>query len=286
MGKYDPLRVLLQAHDGPQLTLSFAEIAAAVGGLPASANTHRAWWANDPSHVQARAWLDAGFAVESVEPGAGRVQFLAVDTPPGAVAITDDEAESGVTAVLDWTVDRLREVLVADVQRLRRRHPGATPEEIARKAVKRGVRRVGWASFATGFGGAPLIAVNITSVVALQAGVVLCVAEAYGELDSPDIRQDIALIIGGEGAVQALKTVGAEASKDFTKRWVQKNVTRETMKKVNKVVSRKILTKAGEKSMTSFMKLVPLVGAGVGYAVDRAYARALGERAIRYYSGA
>jgi uncharacterized protein (DUF697 family) len=54
---------------------------------------------------------------------------------------------------------------------------------------------------------------------------------------------------------------------------------------VNKVVSRKILTKAGEKSLTSFVKLVPVAGAAVGYTVDRSYARALGESAIRYYGG-
>lgn len=47
------------------------------------------------------------------------------------------------------------------------------------------------------------------------------------------------------------------------------------MKQVNKVVSRKILTKAGEKSLTSFVKLVPVARAAVGYTVDRGYIRVL-----------
>lgn len=286
MPKYDPLRQLLASRGEDRIRLPFTEIAEVVGGLPPSATAHRAWWANDETHVQARAWLDAGLAVETVDVDAQEVEFSRAATTPAVIPLTDDEAERDVNAVVEWTTARLRDVLIADVQRLRRRHPDVPSDELARKAVKRGVRRVGWASFATGFGGAPLIAANVTSVIGLQTGIVLSVAEAYGELDSPDIRQDIALIIGGEGAVQALKTFGAEASKDFSKRWVQRNITRETMKSVNKVVSRKIITKAGEKSLTSFVKLVPLVGAGVGYVVDRAYARALGERAIRYYSGA
>lgn len=73
-----------------------------------------------------------------------------------------------------------------------------------------------------------------------------------------------------------MRHVGVAATNDFSKRWVGRNVTRETMKKVNRVVSRKILTKAGEKSLTSITKLVPVVGAGVGYVFDRSYARDLG----------
>lgn len=197
----------------------------------------------------------------------------------------DDAAERDLNVVLAWTVDRFKEVVLADVARVRRRHPDMVDEDLARLVVRRGVRRVGWASFATGFGGAPLIAANISSVIALQAGIVLAVAEVYGELDSPDIKRDIALIIGGDSVAQAFKQFGVVATNDFSKRWVQRNVTRETMKKVNRIVSRKIITKAGEKSVTSFTKLVPVLGAGVGYVIDRSYARLLGERSIRYYAG-
>jgi hypothetical protein len=197
----------------------------------------------------------------------------------------DSDAERDLNAVLAWTVGRFKEIVLADVARVRRRHPHMADEELARLVVRRGVRRVGWASFATGFGGAPLIAANVSSVIALQSAIVLAVAEVYGELDSPDIKRDIALIIGGDSAAQALKQFGVVATNDFSKRWVQRNVTRETMKKVNRVVSRKVITKAGEKSLTSFTKLVPVLGAGVGYVIDRSYARLLGERSIRYYAG-
>ena len=47
----------------------------------------------------------------------------------------------------------------------------------------RGTRRVGAASFVTGFGGAPTLAVNVTSVLTLQAATVLAVAAAYDELE-------------------------------------------------------------------------------------------------------
>lgn len=187
--------------------------------------------------------------------------------------------------LLNAAIARVRGLVEADVERVRRRRPELSQDELARALVKRGTRRVGAASFATGFGGAPTLVANVTSVVALQAATVLAVAAAYDELDSPDLRQDLVLILAGNGAVTALRGFGVAAANDMGKRWVQANVTRETMKQVNKVVSRKILTKAGEKSLTSFVKLVPVAGAAVGYTVDRSYTRVLGESAIRYYSG-
>lgn len=197
-----------------------------------------------------------------------------------------EDATGRLEDLLTTAIERVRALVEADVARVRRRKPDLTQDELARALVKRGTRRVGAASFATGFGGAPTLALNITSVLTLQASLVLAVAAAYDEFDSPDLRQDLILILAGNSAVTAMRTFGVAAANDMGKKWVQKNVTRETMKQVNKVVSRKILTKAGEQSLTSVMKLVPVAGAAVGYTVDRSYARTLGVSAIRYYSGA
>jgi hypothetical protein len=60
----------------PPVTLIFVDIERVIGRpLPASARRHRPWWANDPSHSQARAWLGAGWRVLSVDLNAGRVTF-------------------------------------------------------------------------------------------------------------------------------------------------------------------------------------------------------------------
>lgn len=195
------------------------------------------------------------------------------------------DAAGQLENLLSAAIARIRSLVEADVERVRRRRPELSQDELARALVKRGRRRVGAASFATGFGGAPTLAANVTSVLTLQTATVLAVAAAYDELDSPDLRQDLVLILAGNSAVVALRGFGVAAANDMGKRWVQANVTRETMKQVNKVVSRKILTKAGEKSLTSFAKLVPVAGAAVGYTVDRGYTRVLGESSIRYYSG-
>ena len=79
MAKYDPLfRHLCKLPDGPA-ELTFDEIAELVGGLPATAERSRAWWANEVSgrQLQAKAWLDAGREVTDVDVATRVVRFSA-----------------------------------------------------------------------------------------------------------------------------------------------------------------------------------------------------------------
>lgn len=80
MGKYDPLfEHLCRADDAP-LEMTLNDIERLVGPLPTSAWEHPAWWANESEggrHVQARAWLNAGREVESVDRAGQRVVFSA-----------------------------------------------------------------------------------------------------------------------------------------------------------------------------------------------------------------
>jgi hypothetical protein len=64
LGRYDLLRRYLQKVPvgTDRLELTFNDIEGIIGaGLPASAYRYRAWWANDKTHVHARAWMDAGW---------------------------------------------------------------------------------------------------------------------------------------------------------------------------------------------------------------------------------
>lgn len=73
-GKHGPLRDYLAGQSGSQVRMTFAEVADLVGPLPSSARLHQAWWANG-SLVQAQAWRDAGWHVESVDQAAEQVTF-------------------------------------------------------------------------------------------------------------------------------------------------------------------------------------------------------------------
>ena len=71
MAKYDPLDDYLAAKysDTEDLTLTFQQIEKILAAdLPASAHNYREWWANERvgSHIQAKAWMEAGWKVEEV----------------------------------------------------------------------------------------------------------------------------------------------------------------------------------------------------------------------------
>jgi len=60
--------------------MAFAEIDQLVhGGLPNSAYQYQAWWADErepKTHVQKRAWLEAGYRVERYDLAARTVTFI------------------------------------------------------------------------------------------------------------------------------------------------------------------------------------------------------------------
>lgn len=80
IGKYDALQSWLedQKEDGKtNLRVSFQDIGKLLKDeLPESARKHRSWWANEmTSHVQAAAWLKAGWLVEDVDFETDEVSF-------------------------------------------------------------------------------------------------------------------------------------------------------------------------------------------------------------------
>ena len=80
MAKYDPLRdwLVAESHRG-EVTLGFDDVERLIGSaLPNSAHQHPAWWANDPTHVQAQAWLGTGWLVDAVDQRGERVRFRRV----------------------------------------------------------------------------------------------------------------------------------------------------------------------------------------------------------------
>ena len=78
MAKYDPLEVHLREVDQAHLDMKFETIESIIGdALPASARIYREWWSNEVigTHVQAHAWVRAGWSVKSVNLESGRVAF-------------------------------------------------------------------------------------------------------------------------------------------------------------------------------------------------------------------
>lgn len=81
--KYDALgHFLMAASPLNSVTLTFQQVQQLIGAdIPESAQMHhQPWWANDKSHVQAKAWLNAGWKRASVDMADRTVTFVKAST--------------------------------------------------------------------------------------------------------------------------------------------------------------------------------------------------------------
>jgi len=69
MSRYRALTDHLLGLHTTTLRMTYREIEGLVGPLPASAQNHRAWWANDKTHSHGTAWMGAGWLVDEVRLG-------------------------------------------------------------------------------------------------------------------------------------------------------------------------------------------------------------------------
>ncbi|HQA50512.1 MAG TPA: EcsC family protein [Syntrophomonadaceae bacterium] len=200
-----------------------------------------------------------------------------------------DDKASALEKIINWIVDTNPTEIVSYVDKLREQNPGITDDELAKKIVSRKAIKNGLVGAIAGIPGFIALPVTVpTDLVAswkIQSYMAVAIAYVYGHTSqTTDLKTDIYLILAGDAAKEALKRMGIEISKEVTKKAIDKYITREVMKKIWKVVGQRIITKAGEKSLTSFMKMVPLVGAPIGYGFDWFATRAVGYTAIKYYS--
>lgn len=84
MAKYDPLCRYLRRQRPAEFELSFAEMERVIGAMLPGSAARPQWWANvtdpDTTHVQRKAWGDAGYEAFLVV-GKDRVRFKRTPQP-------------------------------------------------------------------------------------------------------------------------------------------------------------------------------------------------------------
>lgn len=192
--------------------------------------------------------------------------------------------------ILKQTIEK-EAVHVEDyVEQLRKLNPGIGNEELSRKIISRRSLKAGGIGGICNLGGfitMPItMPVELYSCFRIQARMVLAIAYIYDwPTHDEDTATDILLVMGGNAGINALSKAGMKVGQELAKKAVKKFITREAMKKVNRIVSRKIITKAGKISLTSFMKLAPLIGAPIGAGFDYFGTLSIGKIAFKFYKG-
>ncbi len=208
----------------------------------------------------------------------------------GTLVPTSADLQTALESVMDFVLSTDCVTIESYVDKLRSQNPGITSDALAKKILSRKSMKNGLVGAVTGLGGMITLPVTIpTDLICswrIQASMAFSIAYAYGHTkDTTDLRTDLYLILAGDSSKEVLKRLGIETTKGVTKKLVDKYITREVMVKIWKYIPQKIITKAGEKSATSFMKMVPLVGAPVGFVFDWGATQAVGRVAMSYYRG-
>ncbi|MCP4191472.1 MAG: EcsC family protein [Planctomycetaceae bacterium] len=193
--------------------------------------------------------------------------------------------------LIDWLINSDPEQIRDDVQRLRERYPEAADEELVEKlvviqSIKNGL--VGAATGVTGFLAIPVaLPVDLLASWKIQINLAMCIAHLYGNaLDRRDVQQlktDILAIMAGSSREETIEVMGVEIDQ-VTQESVRRYLTREATIELWKHLGLRIIRKTGSRSLVRLSKVVPLVGAPIGFAFDYAATRRIGENARQYYA--
>lgn len=109
--KYEPLTRYLDDQPADEaVALTYEELAALVGGLPASAADQKSWWGNTWGHSHGAAWLQAGRKVTAVHLG-DHVVFSPADAATGTPPPAKRNGSGGGLPPVANGVDALQAVL-------------------------------------------------------------------------------------------------------------------------------------------------------------------------------
>jgi hypothetical protein len=213
---------------------------------------------------------------------------VAGEAPPANPGVA--EKAGALERMIDRMVISAHPKIAPYVERIRARYPGVTDIELARKIVRRKAFKNGLVGAVTGMGGfmtLPLaVPADLFASWRIQITMILAVAQAFRtEADPADLKTDVLIVLAGDSAKEALKRVGIEVTRAMTRKAVQKEVSQEIMVKIWGGLGRKVASRIGRKSLTRFDRATPLVGAPIGFAFDWFATKAVGRKAIRYYSG-
>lgn len=171
---------------------------------------------------------------------------------------------------------------------LQQAHPELTRDQVAQRLVQRYALRCGAVGAVTGMSGLPALGVtgpaSLMSALALQVRMVLAIASVYGHTPrTRDFETDVLLIMAGDAAKEVAKRVGVDASRELAYRSLHRWAAQRTLRRLAEPPTGPVVVVGTPRSAAAARRFLPLVGAPVGFGMDWAYARAVGQRAIAYY---
>ena len=182
-------------------------------------------------------------------------------------------------------LDDARRRADAKVAALRARFPDATRRELGERLVRSSAVRAGLLGAATGTLALIALPIGLPAGVAvtllIEAELLFSLIALYGMSSrGPAGRLRLYALWAGAGFADAAKGAGLRIGADAFGRVLAGSLPARIIARLDPVLIRAILRRLGLGWLPRALKMWPLLGAPVGFALDRAAVRALGQDAL------
>lgn len=190
--------------------------------------------------------------------------------------------------LLDWTYDKAVQGLpgmgsAIELAEDYMSESGTTEDKI-NSLIRWQNTKAGSAGFVAGLGGVITLPValpaNIASTIYIQIRMVAAIAHVAGhDVKHDKVKTLIYLCLLGNSMNEVAKDFGITFGTKFATSYIQKNVTREMLTKINKAVGFRLVTKFGTKGLINLGKVVPVLGGVIGGGLDAFTTNIIGNQA-------
>ncbi len=185
----------------------------------------------------------------------------------------------------DQLVEKARRRARARVTAARAAHPGEHDVDLGRRLVRSAALRAGLAGAATGTLALVTLPLGLPAGVAVslffEAEIIFVLLELYGlETEGEAGRLRLYALWAGAGFADAAKSVGMRTGAEVIGRILTESLPGQIIRRLNPALVKAILRRLGLGWLPRAMKLWPLLGAPLSFALDRAALRTLGDAAL------
>ncbi len=186
---------------------------------------------------------------------------------------------------LDAIVEKARERARFRIAALRLEHPGQDEVALGRRLVASMALRAGLVGAATGTLSLVALPVGLPAGVAisllLEAELIFALLELYGvDTEGEQGQLKLYALWAGAGFADAAKSVGLRAGATAVGRVLRGSLPGRIIRRLNPVLWKAILRRLGLDWLPRAAKFWPVLGAPIGFALDRAALRALGDATL------
>jgi hypothetical protein len=189
---------------------------------------------------------------------------------------------------MDWfetLVGKARDRARERVASMRARYPAEHDVDLGHRLVRAAALRAGLAGAATGTLALVTLPLGLPAGVAaslfFEAELIFALLELYGlPTDGEEGRLRLYALWAGAGFADAAKSVGMRAGASALGRVLSGSLPGQIIRRLNPALVRAILKRLGMGWVPKAMKLWPLLGAPIAFALDRAALRTLGDATL------